>query len=1074
MKKLFTIISAVVVLCISCDRYEEIWDKLKEHEQRIEQLEKQCMELNSNVLAIQTILTAIEQNDYVTDVMKIMEDGVEVGYSITFAKSGTITIYHGTDGTNGTDGTTPKIGVKKASDGAYYWTTGDDWLTDDQGNKIPATVTDPNAPYITPQFRVADGVWYISYDNGNTWRQIEKKEETAPLFQKISYDNDYIYLTLYDGTVITVPTRNLFEQNQNKTSEVRLAKQYDLVVGDTFQLFYTGVVKAFNIQNEGIKVVCKVGKPLNRYYEYTPTEADAGKSYKLKIITRRFDGSVISLGETTLNVHPKLNNASTPSNINVLIFGDSLTGSALWAGEGLRRVYGSDMSREPQSLGVTNTCTTYGTKYSNVNGYPVYHEGYGGWTWASFLKQESINPFYNPENGRVDFNYHANKYANLGADLVAVLLTWNGSSVKDDFDFSDPINKHMNNASTLLRQIHSDFPKAKIICMGIQISSLTGGTSDTYGYAFYSFDYNKALEELVTNPEFGEYCYYVDTKGQFDAEYNMPYAEEDVNNRNDSVTEIVGNNNVHPTTKGYYQIGDAFYRALHRVLPTIETRVSLSTFVDVDMFLSQDASVSAVFGGRINAKPEDLPYGKVTLYYSEGETLDINTAQSISTTTFDDKQMFSIPVDNLKPETTYTYCLRVNVKDEELTGSAQKFTTISNQAAIDKSYTFTYTKWLKNKYVKSDTGLMAGGSLDGQYTMCEDYIPIVANTAYNMTLAGNIRTIRWFAWYDSDKNYISGNDVYTTELVAPANACYLRVTLQAANNGWYPINTQVIDENGYLTSPDASTIKLIEKGMDTEDGDDLGNAGGDTPTQPDKENGIYPIGQVLDNGTVSIAATSLSPACTTKGILECGGTYEITITTNYSGECTLYLGGTTGSQYALKKQTGVEADNPFTITFYVPYLNYLGKEKAILDRVYFRSNQATECKFTYSIKKTGYDNNPLEGVATFKDSTISAKEQRVYGFEAGCTYDYEITSSYTGQMTIYQAYSTVGVSTGSVEYINPLNIASVTANVPITGTITIAETPSVTEATANRLPDTLILRSHQSAEVTIQYKFTKR
>lgn len=113
----------------------------------------------------------------------------------------------------------------------------------------------------------------------------------------------------------------------------------------------------------------------------------------------------------------------------------------------------------------------------------------------------------------------------------------------------------------------------------IQISSLNGGTGESYGAtgsysdmyatAFYAFDYNKALEELVTNEEFSEYCYYVDTKGQFDTEYNMPSKEIDVNDRNGSYSEVVGTNGVHTSNKGYDQIGDAFYRALHRVIPKI-------------------------------------------------------------------------------------------------------------------------------------------------------------------------------------------------------------------------------------------------------------------------------------------------------------------------------------------------------------------------------------------------------------------------------------------------------------------------------------------------------------------------
>ena len=201
MKKLLTILCTTLLLATTACQHDDIWDKLNDHEQRIEQLERQCRELNSNVQAIQTALTAIKQGDYVTEIMKIMENGTEVGYSITFAKSGTITIYHGT---NGTDGATPKIGVKKASDGAYYWTTGDEWLTDDQGNKIPATVTDPNAPYITPQFRIADGVWYISYDNGNSWRELPNDENQGEgLIAGIDNSNSsYLVLTLLNGEMI--------------------------------------------------------------------------------------------------------------------------------------------------------------------------------------------------------------------------------------------------------------------------------------------------------------------------------------------------------------------------------------------------------------------------------------------------------------------------------------------------------------------------------------------------------------------------------------------------------------------------------------------------------------------------------------------------------------------------------------------------------------------------------------------------------------------------------------------------------------------------------------------------------
>ena len=230
MKRLFNTLLTVLLLALTGCQHEEIWDKLNDHEQRIEQLEKQCRDLNSNIEAVQKILQALQEHDYVTEVMKIMENGVEVGYSITFAKSGTITIYHGTDGTDGAAGATPQIGIKKASDGAYYWTSNGEWITDENGDKIPAAYSDGgDGKFITPQFRIVDDVWYVSYDNGNSWRVIVMgdNEGTEQFFQNVTYDSKYVYLTLCDGTAIALP-RSL----EIASTEVIYASSYGVIPGN--------------------------------------------------------------------------------------------------------------------------------------------------------------------------------------------------------------------------------------------------------------------------------------------------------------------------------------------------------------------------------------------------------------------------------------------------------------------------------------------------------------------------------------------------------------------------------------------------------------------------------------------------------------------------------------------------------------------------------------------------------------------------------------------------------------------------------------------------------------------------
>ena len=201
-----------------------------------EELKKQCEEMNQNITAMQQILEALQNNDYVTSVQQIVEDGKAIGYTIYFSKSGAVTIYHGEDGKDGADGTdgvngadgkdghSPIVGVRQDSDGIYYWTLDGEWLLDDDGNKIKAVGIDGangsngtnGVDGITPQLKIENEYWYISYDNGTTWTQLGKAtgedgkdgadgNDGDSFFQSVTQDEQYVYFTLADGTQITLP-----------------------------------------------------------------------------------------------------------------------------------------------------------------------------------------------------------------------------------------------------------------------------------------------------------------------------------------------------------------------------------------------------------------------------------------------------------------------------------------------------------------------------------------------------------------------------------------------------------------------------------------------------------------------------------------------------------------------------------------------------------------------------------------------------------------------------------------------------------------------------------------------------
>ena len=221
---------------VSCTEYDEVamWNKNEDMGSRLAALEELCSRLNTNIVSLQQIVEALKGNDYVTGVVPVVENGETVGYTMSFSKSGPVTIYHGKKGENGQNGTTPVIGVEQDTDGLYYWTLDGEWLTDDEGSKILAQGMAGKSAYelavekgyrgtldewlaslngsngddgksayelavengyqgteeewlaslkgsagdqgddgVTPKLEVRDdGYWYISYDNGQTWNKL--------------------------------------------------------------------------------------------------------------------------------------------------------------------------------------------------------------------------------------------------------------------------------------------------------------------------------------------------------------------------------------------------------------------------------------------------------------------------------------------------------------------------------------------------------------------------------------------------------------------------------------------------------------------------------------------------------------------------------------------------------------------------------------------------------------------------------------------------------------------------------------------------------------------------------------
>lgn len=418
-----------------------------------------------------------------------------------------------------------------------------------------------------------------------------------------------------------------------------LAANYDLVVGDTFELFYRGVIRSMNPYKYYIFVSSPKGKPYPRYYTYTPKEGEEG-DYPLSITLYDDFGNEIEKAETNLHV---VKPVKPKKKMNILCFGDSITFNGVWPYEAYRRFTKDD--GEPKGLGFSDSLNLIGTCRKEEVGY----EGYGGWQWKHFVTNEAVsttssvwievkehnldendqhsvwksnnlqwilesiedkklkfkrgvgnysclpiigesfenieggvhkesikvekhyfekgNPFYDEEIAGPNFKKYCEKNNFEGIDYVYILLTWNGQYIPYNHDFS-PFEPYI---CAILDRIHLDYPQAKVRLLGIQSPSINGGIaanygasgpySDVFGEVSTAYNYNEYLEKLCSRENYKDYCRYIDTKAQFDVEYNMPSAMVKVNQRSETL-ESIGTNGVHPTMSGYLQIGDVFYRAL--------------------------------------------------------------------------------------------------------------------------------------------------------------------------------------------------------------------------------------------------------------------------------------------------------------------------------------------------------------------------------------------------------------------------------------------------------------------------------------------------------------------------------
>lgn len=179
---------AVASVCCACG---DLKDRVDVLEQKVSALESK---VNQNVNSINALVDAAKKAVTITKVETLTD-----GYKIYFSDGTISTISNGVNGTDGKDGVdgkdavAPVIGIKE-EEGVYYWTIDGEFVLNN-GQKVPVTGKDG----LTPQFKIQDGKWYVSFD-GNTWNVVPVTGTEKPELVMSETDDEYVF-TLGETTI---------------------------------------------------------------------------------------------------------------------------------------------------------------------------------------------------------------------------------------------------------------------------------------------------------------------------------------------------------------------------------------------------------------------------------------------------------------------------------------------------------------------------------------------------------------------------------------------------------------------------------------------------------------------------------------------------------------------------------------------------------------------------------------------------------------------------------------------------------------------------------------------------------
>ncbi len=178
----------IALVLFSCSKYDDtaLTEKISDIEGRVSKLETAVKTLTGDLASLSAICSALQEEDRLLSITEKKEGDAVTGYFLHFSKSGTISI------SNGEDGQTPKF---KIENGLWY-VSYDDGLTWTDAGK--ASGEDGHSPSISVR-QSSDGLWYWTVDGEFVKDESGKLIQASGLTPKLKIENGLWYVSYDDG-----------------------------------------------------------------------------------------------------------------------------------------------------------------------------------------------------------------------------------------------------------------------------------------------------------------------------------------------------------------------------------------------------------------------------------------------------------------------------------------------------------------------------------------------------------------------------------------------------------------------------------------------------------------------------------------------------------------------------------------------------------------------------------------------------------------------------------------------------------------------------------------------------------